>query len=638
VKKKAATRKSATTSPSKRKATTKKPVEGATSQAAESASPPTRKKRAKKKPTVRKKPARTTAVAQAESVTESTAETTYDPRQMTLFDAPDQPSPTRDKAQKLEAEAAPAETIKTSRVAGVERSEPPELERPEDASLGAHSVRPQPPVTEPQPAPAKESNTAEAPPQATAAKPSSTVSSVVSYLEREGVLRSRIDLDTDQPVVQLYHDYLSRAVAEAERRADRWPTVLREAQQQFDEAGSSLLRRWRAMLPPWQQLRLLIERLRPSINFKYGPDKKFATFSLLRFVPHLIVLLSFLLGWQEWERHEQHLRDRATAKDLMTIIAGSDDYPTIDDFKALEDLADSSEGVRLAVIDQMLENEVIARSLEKRYDYIAHAVVGLDVAMRDRIRDRLVERGKEPSDIPAAICVATARLGIALSIPENTDLNQLIAESFVAAMKETTEPYTLSTLGRALGALGDQLDATSAAAGAELIVALIKETTNPFELSSLGSALGALDDQLDATSAAAGAELIVAAMKETTDPTALSSLGRALGSLGEHLDATSASAGAEQIVAAMKETTDRSALSPLSRALASLAKRLEPRDVVGLLKSVVCVGETRKRVFNAITERPDWESESDGNLWTIVKWAEGQGVDVEKTPRWPLAP
>jgi len=83
------------------------------------------------------------------------------------------------------------------------------------------------------------------------------VTSVTKYLEREGILRTRVDPDTGQSVVQLYHDYLSRAVVEAERRADRWPTVIRDAQQQFDEAGSSVPRRWRALLSPWQQVRIL---------------------------------------------------------------------------------------------------------------------------------------------------------------------------------------------------------------------------------------------------------------------------------------------------------------------------------------------------------------------------------------------
>jgi hypothetical protein len=34
-------------------------------------------------------------------------------------------------------------------------------------------------------------------------------------------LRNRIDPDTGRHVYQLYHDYLSRAVLEAERRANR---------------------------------------------------------------------------------------------------------------------------------------------------------------------------------------------------------------------------------------------------------------------------------------------------------------------------------------------------------------------------------------------------------------------------------
>jgi hypothetical protein len=401
-----------------------------------------------------------------------------------------------------------------------------------------------------------------------------TVTTVVSYLEREGVLRSRVDPDTGQSVVQLYHDYLSRAVVEAERRADRWPTVIRDAQQQFDEAGSSWPRRWRAMLSPWQQIRMLIERLRPNANFAYGPQKKYAAYSLCRFMPHMVVMLVLMLGWNTWEAENKRQLDRAEARKIMAVVDGTTEYPSADEYRKLERLADSSEAVRLAFIDQLLETEESAESLKHRYAYVLHAVVGLDVVMRDNVRQRLLNVGPGPSELPFQTNWAIAELGKALQA-ENAALDRRIIASYVAAMKETHDSDALSSLGRALGSLGEKLDTTSAKAGVEQILATMKETTDPRALSSLGSALGSLGEKLDATSAKAVAEQIIAAMKETTDSYDLSFLGRALGSLGEKLDATSAKAGAEQILAAMKETTDPRVLSYLGSALGSLGEKLD---------------------------------------------------------------
>jgi hypothetical protein len=413
-----------------------------------------------------------------------------------------------------------------------------------------------------------------------------TVTTVVSYLEREGVLRSRVDPDTGQSVVQLYHDYLSRAVVEAERRADRWPTVIRDAQQQFDEAGSSWPRRWRAMLSPWQQIRMLIERLRPNANFAYGPQKKYAAYSLCRFMPHMVVMLVLMLGWNTWEAENKRQLDRAEARKIMAVVDGTTEYPSADEYRKLERLADSSEAVRLAFIDQLLETEESAESLKHRYAYVLHAVVGLDVVMRDNVRQRLLNVGPGPSELPFQTNWAIAELGKALQA-ENAALDRRIIASYVAAMKETNDSDALSSLGRALGSLGEKLDTTSAKAGVEQILATMKETTDPRALSSLGSALGSLGEKLDATSAKAVAEQIIAAMKETTDSYDLSFLGRALGSLGEKLDATSAKGGAEQILAAMKEATDSYDLSYLGSALGSLGEKLDATDAKTAAEQIV---------------------------------------------------
>lgn len=668
AKKKATAKNKTTKKATTGKATTTKPAVKKTVTKAAAGKAPAAKKKTKRKAVVRKKSARRARATPAESTVQTSAETTYDPRQMTLFDKPDQlwsdraqPKKRTTKSKSERPDSRHEDSTTTSGVAGVERSEPPEQSKEE---LGAHSIRPQPLEAEQQPVPASRTETkpnhvAPATPETPVA---TAVSDVVDYLEREGVLRSGIDPDSGRNVVQLYHDYLSRAVIEAERRADRWPTVLRDARKQFGKAGSSLIRRWRALLSPWQQLRLLVERLRPGVSFSYGRHKNFAACSLFRFLPYVVVLVVFLLTWQY-----QH--DHSEARRIVTDILGKDGRPSPEEYEALESLADSPKGVRLAFIDQTLENEAVAKSLQYRYAYVLHAVVGLDEAMRDQVRDRLLDYGTDASDNSTFTNIAIAKLGVALSITDDDDLNRVIGASYVAEMQKNTDTDTLSSLCRALGSLGDNLDATAAAA--DRIVAVIQETTDTDTLSSLFRALSSLGDNLDATSAAPATKQILAAMKEITYADRLPHLGRALGSLcagldatsaapaakqiladmketdddthtldsqghslGDRLDANSAAAGAEQILAAMKETTDTHALDSQGHVLGSL----DTRGLMSVLKSTVCVGETRTFVLAAIKQRAGWPI--DGDIWMAVAWAKEEGVDVmdeKAVPRWPLA-
>jgi hypothetical protein len=216
----------------------------------------------------------------------------------------------------------------------------------------------------------------------------------------------------------------------------------------------------------------------------------------------------------------------------------------------------------------------------------------LDVAMRDSVQQRILGTGAQPSELPFQTNWAIAELATALET-ENTALDRRVVASYLAAMQETTDSGALSSLGRALDSLGEKLDATAAKAVAEQIVA---------------------------------------AMQETTDYRALYSLVSALGSLGEKLDATAAKAVAEQIVAAMQETTDSFALSSFNAALESLGGRLETRDILGIMKSVVCVTKFQKGPLTALNAKAVFPA--DGNLWKAVDWADKQGIDIDAVQRW----
>jgi hypothetical protein len=119
-------------------------------------------------------------------------------------------------------------------------------------------------------------------------------------------------------------------------------------------------------------------------------------------------------------------------------------------------------------------------------------------------------------------------------------------------------------------------------------------------------------------------------MEKTTDSYALASLGSALGSLRERLTGEQAVAFARQIVAAMETTTDSDAVDFLSVTLGAVAAAMEAEGASSVLKSIVCVGNTRQKVLAGMEKQAG--REFDGNLWKAVTWLEEQGVDVSRTP------
>src|SRR5262245_41424889 len=65
-------------------------------------------------------------------------------------------------------------------------------------------------------------------------------------LERGEIVRSATDLDSGLTAYRLDHDYLTRGVSAAERRANRWHYLLEDGAKNFENAGS-LAMRWRAL-------------------------------------------------------------------------------------------------------------------------------------------------------------------------------------------------------------------------------------------------------------------------------------------------------------------------------------------------------------------------------------------------------
>ena len=61
---------------------------------------------------------------------------------------------------------------------------------------------------------------------------------------------------------------------------------------------------------------------------------------------------------------------------------------------------------------------------------------------------------------------------------------------------------------------------------------------------------------------------------------------------------------------------------------------MEAEDTSSVLKSIVCVGDTREKVLAGLEKKTG--QKFDGNLWKAVKWLEEQGIDVTNVPRLPI--
>jgi hypothetical protein len=114
-------------------------------------------------------------------------------------------------------------------------------------------------------------------------------SAALGLLERNDLIRMRADLDTKTEAWQLDHDYLCEAVFEVERRWNRWRSTLSQAYESYQNAGRSIWRRWKALLPLRLQVALLVQRIRGS-GFRYGKMRGFALVSLFRLIQALLIL------------------------------------------------------------------------------------------------------------------------------------------------------------------------------------------------------------------------------------------------------------------------------------------------------------------------------------------------------------
>ncbi len=151
---------------------------------------------------------------------------------------------------------------------------------------------------------------------------------------------------------------------------------------------------------------------------------------------------------------------------------------------------------------------------------------------------------------------------------------QAAIDPILAAIRQTTSPYDLRTLAQGLQALTAKLTEAQAQAAIDPILAAIKQTTSPYDLQTLAQGLQALPAKLSDAQAQAAIDPILAAIKQTTSPDDLQTLAQGQQALAAKLTEAQAQAAIDPILAAIKQTTDPEALRTLAQGLQALPAKL----------------------------------------------------------------
>ena len=277
--------------------------------------------------------------------------------------------------------------------------------------------------------------------------------------------------------VDLDHDYLCHGVLEAERRANPSFTIAQEGYRSFRDAGSSTWRKWLSLLPPWQQILLVSQRVRG--RFRYGPLRSYATWSLFRFAPFLLVFAIVAYAGIELLQRQQAAYDHRKAARLRASI-GLYEEPSPTELHTLWDLAQSNEAVRDSFLVQALEHPATAHQFNRRADMAVQAVVGLDPNRRKQVLNNIVFPCLRLPLPDLDIGAACFEIGFALSLTAGElESSGLTVETLIGIIERTTDRNQLWRPVRALETVVGGLGGAKAQQVSALLITTIERTTDP---------------------------------------------------------------------------------------------------------------------------------------------------------------
>jgi hypothetical protein len=306
----------------------------------------------------------------------------------------------------------------------------------------------------------------------------------LDQLVQEEVIRRRVDPGTGEISWLLDHDYLARAVREADRRANRWQRTLAEGAKALVEAGGSWARRWRALLPPTTQVAFFRDRLRG--RFRYSEHRSYAAKSLRRFGPHAAIFLALVaLGVHENELYYAE-QLQATADDILSGLTFKESHISEGDDQALLRLASAEEAVRLRALSLVLTQSDRARTFAQQPEPVVRAIAGTSPRFRALsaavFASATAAFSSNRPEIPIAIVSAARLLRQTEALPMTW---------YVTAIRNTTDPDALKVLTEGLEALPTALTDDQAKELLDSFVGVIGHGTTMNVKLSLGASFNA---------------------------------------------------------------------------------------------------------------------------------------------------
>jgi hypothetical protein len=396
---------------------------------------------------------------------------------------------------------------------------------------------------------------------------------VLSELERLGLVRRRhpepggagANGHGREEWWSLYHDYLSRGVRAADRRANHWTNLLREQHRAFDEASGSLLARWRTLLSPVQQVRLCWHRL--GRRFHYAEHTRFAVASLVRFLPLLLacgaVGLAAVLIVEERKRQDAE-------KDAIALVqeVARTDRRTLLRGEALWRLARGRPLTTRYFWHKALADPSLAEGINGSVDLAFHATVGLDPDGVERAY--LIDHVLDPALDQQSLNAATLRLMARLSAAANLNRDKVasrLGDQLLDALAKEKDPFARKELARALVGVPGLKPAQAMRARALLLDALAKEKKS-YPQRELAEALAGVPG-LTAEEAERARALLLDALAKEPDSSSRGQLAEALAAVPGLTPAESERATTLLLDALAKEQ-DHNAQKALVEALAAV--------------------------------------------------------------------
>lgn len=413
------------------------------------------------------------------------------------------------------------------------------------------------------------------------ADPDKSLEIALDILEQRQIVRKRVDPISSEDVWLLDHDYLCRGVIAADRRANRWRSLVEERARQYADAGSNIWQRSKALLRPDQQIALLYQRW--FRGFRYGKYRAFAALSAFSFLPYMILLVLVAFGLYS----EMGLRAQADARAILAVIGQSEssgsEYPSANEVAALRRLAASSVRVRRSFLAQTVTDVDAARRVYRKLDMVLAAAIGLD---REGIeRQYLVRQILRPA-VKTSNSREIVNLCVAFwsRLPDaDPEFRQLAAKRFPqVVMQDLGDHVNVMGYGVKVWESAPQLaskldvnDVNEAIRSAAEYMVADYDMNNGFR--GLPELLRLTAGRLDPEGARAVAEILIAAMQEPVRTSDLRDLAAGLTALGDKLDSSEFQKAAEIFVAGANKAKAYGDLKDFVDGFVTVADKVDPR-------------------------------------------------------------